>query len=292
MVTSMPNEAEKLKLILPFAFEIGSKENIVKLVLWSSSPKEKVITELAEALNPLGALFSYLNVFPDETSSNLGSFIWYSFMRYSSKREIFEAALRETLEKMKRERIIKNYYYLFPSKEGFFIDHNVYSIEDISGDNLYIYTKENLSGLFLIPRKKYGSKNGGILINELGEMYGKAIGEKMRNICLEAGIKACLELLHASGSARGIVHQKSIEFFKDREGWIFKIILDRVSEEEILLENGIKECGTHQTGVYRGFLSEILGKELPDDAVEEVRCLSMGEPESVFYIKLPRDIKV
>ncbi|PNV81820.1 MAG: hypothetical protein C0179_00760 [Fervidicoccus sp.] len=286
----MENERDTmLDRVIPVFTRAIEPQKTVKLVLWSSSPKERIILKLAESLNPLGAMILYMNI---QQSGKANEFIWIIVLKFNTTQGEFQEALEKLLQSMKENGEVSMYYYKFPLSNGYFIDHNIFSLVDPAGRRVAIFSYDNLIGLFVVPRKEYGNASGAFIVQKIGEMYGKTIARELRQDCYSFGVKTCLEMLHAQGESKGFLHQKSIEVFKDEEGVALRVLLDRLIEEEILMENDIRECGAHQKGVYLGFFSEILGESMSEDRIEEIRCISKGDPFSVFLIKLPRNIKI
>jgi len=280
-----------IEKLVPVFIRASKPESTVKLVFRSSSPKEKVMLRLAEALNPLGAVIKFLNI-QEKAAGEIPSFLWIAIIEFSSPQAEFEEALKKVMESMVREGMADEYYYTFPIKSGYFIDHSIYSLAGSDGRRLAVFSYDNLVGLFVIPRKEYGPSMGALIIEKIGEMYGKTLGAKMKSECRDLGLKTCLEVLHSQGEAKGFLHERSLEAFQDREGIFIRVDFDRLIEEEILLESDIRECGAHQKGVYKGFLSEILEEKLEEGSVEEVRCISKGDKISTFVLKLPPRIKL
>ncbi|MEM4463196.1 MAG: hypothetical protein QXR98_03060 [Fervidicoccaceae archaeon] len=286
----MANKREmKLLRFIPLYAKMENPEKSVKLVFWSNKPKEQVIEYLANKLNPLGALILYLNIQKEMDSSE---YLWTAIIEFSTDRGTFEIHLNQALQSMSKSNLIDKYYYVFPLRNGYIVDHNIYSLYDARRKNVVLFSYENLLGLFVLPRKEYGDAFGKMLVNKIGELFGRTLGEEMKRDCLPYGIRACLEILHSQGELKGFLHLKSTEVFEDSEGIYIRVSFDRLIEEEILRENGIKDCGEHQRGVYKGFLEQLLGIKLNDDAIEEVRCTSKGDAESVFVIKLPHGVKL
>ncbi|MGC8679270.1 MAG: hypothetical protein ACP5TH_05680 [Fervidicoccaceae archaeon] len=221
--------------------------------------------------------------------SREGGYSILSYLSFLGDAKDFERALKKILDELKSEKLLESYYYILPSEEGFLLDHNVYALSDIGGRKTAIFSYENLEAQFIAPRKRAGNL-GSWIIEIMGESLGEILGEKLRDVCLKKGFKTCLEILHSAGEERGILHLKKIDAVKDVQGAFIRISLDRSIEEEILLEKGIRECGRHQLGIYRGFLSSVLGRKIENNMVEEIRCLSKGEGESIYIIKVPPDI--
>lgn len=275
--------------MIPFYTKAMNPERTVKLVFLSGMPKEKIMLRLAEALNLLGGLIVYMNIQREEKT---GEFLWIIIIEFKVPKDEFQKLLDNLLKSMKENGEVSKYYYVFPLDNGYFVDHNIFSLKDPRGRRVAIFSHENLVGLFVITRNEYGLSTGGMIIRKIGEMFGRAMARELKKECLSLGIRGCLEILHAQGEVKGFLHQRSIEMVRDREGVVLRIELNRLIEEEILLEHGIKECGTHQKGVYLGFLSELLGKELNDEDVIETKCISKGDPVSIFVIKLPHEVLV
>jgi len=280
--------AEKhISLILPVGVEVSKEKNLAKIVLRTKLPPFTFAENFLSSIKNLKAnlLFASLAVSDlKEKEKYTAVFI----LKFNEEAKIHEGEVEDLLGSLKERGIIEDFYTVFPLSEGFIVDHNIVAVYDYTGGRAAILSRENMESLFIAPRER-AEKIGSWIVEIMGENLGRILGETLRDVCLAEGLRRCLEILHAFGSQRGIVHQKNIEALRDSKGGIIRIQLDRNIEEEILREKGISECGRYQLGVYRGFLRSVLGREPESDAVEEIRCISKESNVSEYLIKLPPD---
>lgn len=281
-------ESEPVHLSLPVGSEISRRKDIAKIVMISYSSPLMLGGILFEKLKAIEGkqIFASISLFKDSQREGYLITIYVSFPADAKK---FENSINKILNEMKTAGAINSYYYVLPNEEGFLIDHNIRFITDFLGKRAAVLSNENLEAQFIAPRRR-AERIGSWIIEIMGENLGEIFGEKLKELCWKRGFRICLETLHSSGEQRGILHQSFIEGVKDAQGSIIRIGLDRMIEEEILLENGINECGRYQLGVYKGFLSAVLGIKVEKDTIEEVKCISKGEKESIYIIKLPSNI--
>jgi predicted hydrocarbon binding protein len=175
-------------------------------------------------------------------------------------------------------------YTINTATNGLIYDHLLEKIFLGNNERAIIFSDPNIQGIFVRIREDYGEL-GKILLERLGFYVGsefaKIYREKTRDI------ETALKFLIYGGVSKGNYSLKELKTVKTPEGFYSRIVIENHVEEEALRKEGIADCSVYQLGVFKGFIKEYFRlEELPQDAVQQIKCTGKGDEYSVFTISL------
>ncbi len=176
-------------------------------------------------------------------------------------------------------------YTVITGEKGYLFNQYISGLRTGNGERVVLWGEPNIRGVFASIRKDYGEL-GKIILGKLGEYVGRELAKKYRETGGKNVDEALLMLVHG-GVTKGAYALKEFKITRGPKGsYLARIVFDRHLEEEVIRDEGIRDCSSYQAGVFRGFLREVLGEKNYTIEVSQPKCIGKGDDYSIFLLNI------